>query len=113
MDCSQLRPNQIAIFKKEIDRQLRYLGRARRRLELLGFPPADPLYREVSRAFEAVHGLSIRLHYLSCGMPDFTVPQPVTAPSPASPGSAVTDGTGHSTAAGHIRHPQQKSTYRG
>jgi hypothetical protein len=30
------------------------------------FPPDDPLYRQVSEAYDAVHALRMSLHYLSC-----------------------------------------------
>ena len=45
-----------------IRRQLEYLGRLRTRMEVRGFPPGDPLYVSVVKAFEAVHELHVRTH---------------------------------------------------
>ena len=47
-------------------RQLSYLGALRRRMELRGFPPDDALYADAADAFNALHALCVRLHYLSC-----------------------------------------------
>jgi len=49
-----------------IGRQLRYLGKLRTRMERLAFPPNDPLYRQVSDAFDKIHRLNVALHYMSC-----------------------------------------------
>jgi hypothetical protein len=43
-----------------------YLIRLRRRMEQRGFPPHDPLYREVCAAYDAIHRLGMSMHYLSC-----------------------------------------------
>lgn len=32
----------------------------------MGFPPTDPLFVSVTKAYHAVHDLSVRLHYLGC-----------------------------------------------
>jgi hypothetical protein len=48
-----------------VGRQLRYLGRLRERLNVMGFPPTDPLFLSVTKAYHAVHDLSVRMHYLS------------------------------------------------
>lgn len=45
---------------------LAYVGALRRRLELNGFPPDDPLFVSTQRAFDALQELHVRLHYLSC-----------------------------------------------
>jgi hypothetical protein len=66
----------------EIDRQLQYLGRVLRRMERLGFPLNDRLYQEVLGAYNAIHGLSVRLHYLQCGMGET---QPIYPSLPAPP----------------------------
>jgi hypothetical protein len=49
-----------------VGRELRYLGRLRDRMQRRGFPPDDPLVRDVTAAYNAIHGLRVRLHYLSC-----------------------------------------------
>jgi hypothetical protein len=45
---------------------LGYLTRLRQRMEQVGFIPADPLYRNVCKVHDAMHGLLTRLHYLTC-----------------------------------------------
>jgi hypothetical protein len=35
-------------------------------MELLGFPPTDPLYQAASRAHDALQELHVRAHYCSC-----------------------------------------------
>ena len=42
-----------------------YLIRLRRRMEQRGFPPDEPLYREVCAAYDAIHRLGMSMHYLS------------------------------------------------
>ncbi|MBX9677516.1 MAG: hypothetical protein K2X38_02050 [Gemmataceae bacterium] len=42
---------------------LRYLGRLRKRMYGVGFLPSDPLLVVVERACDAVHHLSVLLHY--------------------------------------------------
>ena len=43
-----------------------YLYRLRRRMEVSGFPPDDPLYQLVGRAFDVMHHLLMDLHYRTC-----------------------------------------------
>ena len=45
---------------------LRYLNRAKRRMEARGFPMTDELFQATNAAYDAAHGLKMRLHYLSC-----------------------------------------------
>lgn len=66
VDSTSLTRDQIEKLKEAIARQLRYLGKLRTRMERLAFPPNDPLYAQVSEAFDKVHRLSVSLHYLSC-----------------------------------------------
>lgn len=40
-----------------------YLHRLRCRLDQLGTPPADPLYRLTGAAFDALQALAMHLHY--------------------------------------------------
>jgi hypothetical protein len=42
-----------------------FLGRLKRRLEHLEFPPTDPLYQIVVKAEDALQHLFIEMHYLS------------------------------------------------
>ena len=46
---------------------LRYLSRFKRRMTYRGFPPDDPLLAAVVNAENALHALSVEVHYLSCG----------------------------------------------
>ena len=43
-----------------------YLCRLRRRMEQT-FDPKDPLYLHVCAAYDALHTLSVDLHYRACG----------------------------------------------
>ena len=43
-----------------------YLARLRPRMEERGFPHDDPLYRQVSAAYEAIRQVRIDFLYLSC-----------------------------------------------
>jgi hypothetical protein len=45
---------------------MNYLVRLKTRMEEVGFPPADPLYKLVAGAYDAMHRLSVETHYLSC-----------------------------------------------
>jgi hypothetical protein len=49
-----------------VGRMLGYLNALRSRMEKQGFPPNDLLRERVERAYDAVHSLSVRLHYLTC-----------------------------------------------
>ena len=66
MDSSDITREQAAEMGKVISRQLRYLGKPRTRMERRRFPPTDPLYRQVSEAYDKVHRLRMSLHYLTC-----------------------------------------------
>jgi hypothetical protein len=66
-DTNDLRSDQAAALGRAIRRSLNYYSRLRTRMERKGFPPGDPLFRLVDRAYDAVHHLSFHVHYLSCG----------------------------------------------
>ena len=66
MDSSDLTPEQADRLGAAIRRYLDYVGRVRRRMEQLGFPPDDSLYRAASRAHDALQELHVRAHYCSC-----------------------------------------------
>ncbi len=55
---------------KKIDAALRlmlgYMFRLRERMKKKGFPPADPYFQAVCRAYDAMHALCVRTHYLTC-----------------------------------------------
>jgi hypothetical protein len=50
MTWDDIKPEQVRALKDKIDREGVYLYRLLKRLEELGFPPADPLYRHVDHA---------------------------------------------------------------
>jgi hypothetical protein len=62
---SQLQPDHAKIIAKSIWPMLNYLVRLRERMEKT-FPPTDPVYLDVCKAYDAMHALNVRLHYLSC-----------------------------------------------
>jgi hypothetical protein len=66
MDSSDLKPQQAARLCAALRRSLDYVGRVRRRMEQLGFPPDDSLYRAASRAHDALQEFHVRAHYCSC-----------------------------------------------
>ena len=50
MESNGLMIAQARQLQAQVRRELNYLGRLRRRMEVLGFPPADPLYLATLRA---------------------------------------------------------------
>jgi hypothetical protein len=66
MDSSHIKPEQAIELCRLVRRSLSFVGRLRRRMELLGFPPDDPLYRSTSDAHDALQELHVRAHYCSC-----------------------------------------------
>ena len=67
MRCTDLTREQGRALKNKLQPMLRYLARLKRRMTYRGFPPHDPLLAAVVNAENALHALSIELHYLSCG----------------------------------------------
>jgi hypothetical protein len=65
MDSSHIKPEQAMRLCASVRRSLAYIGRLRRRMELLGFPPDDPLYCSASKAHDALQELHVRAHYCS------------------------------------------------
>jgi hypothetical protein len=45
---------------------LNYLLRLRQRMEKTGFPPNDPYYQHVCRAYDSMQTLVNQTHYLTC-----------------------------------------------
>lgn len=66
MSSRGLKPWQAKRIAAALGPALGYLHRLQRRMEQRGFPPQDPLYQLVGRAYEAMHHLYIELHYRSC-----------------------------------------------
>ena len=66
MTSTNLKREQAEQLRRDVGRPLRYLGKPRRRMEVLGFPPSDPLYRATCDAFNSMHAMHIAAHYASC-----------------------------------------------
>jgi hypothetical protein len=66
VDSSGIQPQQAARLREALRRQLRYIGGLRRRMEVLGFPPDDPLYRSTCRSHDALQELHVLAHYCAC-----------------------------------------------
>jgi hypothetical protein len=62
---TRLTPGQAEAFKCRVQPMLRFLHSCRRRLDTRGFDPKSPLYTAVAKAYDAMHGLHVELHYLS------------------------------------------------
>lgn len=80
MTSEDLTPDQAKAVGIVVGRHLRYLGRLRDRMQRRGFPPNDPLVLSLTEAYNAIHGLNVRLHYLGCrhGVGRPAKPQPDT-----------------------------------
>jgi hypothetical protein len=61
-----LTPKQAAAFRDRIRPILHFVLRCRGRLERLGFDKSSAVYRAVDKAYCALHGLHVELHYESC-----------------------------------------------
>jgi len=58
-----LQPEQALKLRETVARQLRFVSRLCRRLDVLGFPPSDPLWRAACRARDGLHELHVAAHY--------------------------------------------------
>jgi hypothetical protein len=66
MDRDCLKRWQYARLRDAVGPMQAYLNRFRSRMERVDFLPNDPLFRLVCHAADAVRGLWVELHYLSC-----------------------------------------------
>jgi hypothetical protein len=66
MNSESLETWQAASVRKSLQAIMNYLHRLQRRIEKTGFPPDDPLFVRVRKAYNATHALCVELHYLSC-----------------------------------------------
>ena len=66
MDSSNLQPWQARKMIAALQRATGYLSRLKRRMEVTGFPPDDPLLLATVKAHRAMQDLLMELHYLSC-----------------------------------------------
>jgi hypothetical protein len=66
MDSTELNTAQAAKMCDAMPPCLGYLYRVKRRMKQRGFPMSDELFRSTNGANDAVQGLCVTLHYLSC-----------------------------------------------
>jgi hypothetical protein len=66
VDSSNLQPWQARKIFAALQRATGYLSRLKRRMEVTGFPPHDPLFLATVKAHRAMQDLLMELHYLSC-----------------------------------------------
>jgi hypothetical protein len=66
MRSTELTEAQADALSAKLRPMLAYLNRLHARMEKAGFLPDDELLISVKRASDAVHDLSVRVHYLSC-----------------------------------------------
>jgi hypothetical protein len=67
MQCEDLTREQARALKNKLQPMLGYLGRLKERMRRKGFVESDRLLTAVCRAEDAMHALSVEVHYLSCG----------------------------------------------
>ena len=76
MDSSHLKPWQARVMCAALRPTLGYLYRLRDRMEKRRFPPADDkLLCLTTAAYQALHALTIELHYMNCGSGVYRKPQ--------------------------------------
>jgi hypothetical protein len=61
-----LTPKQAEALGARIGPMLRYLHRCRQQVDKRGFDPRSEVYKAIDKAYCAVHGLRVTLHYISC-----------------------------------------------
>src|SRR6267142_2596074 len=66
MDRETIRKSQAKVISSALFPGMNYLYRLRERMQKVGFPHDDKLYLLVSNAYDAMHRLSVAVHYLSC-----------------------------------------------
>jgi hypothetical protein len=66
MDSTKIKPWQARRMHTTLLPALGYLCRLRERMEKRGFPPNDKLLKLTVAAYNAIHSLTVELHYMSC-----------------------------------------------
>ena len=66
MRSDELTPEQIAELQRVLGPTTGYLTRVVQRMEKIGFPVDDMLYRHAVEAQHRMPGLCMELHYLGC-----------------------------------------------
>jgi hypothetical protein len=67
MRSDDLTRDQARALKNKLQPMLGYLNRLKKRMQRRGFPPDDRLLIAACRAEEALHALSVEVHYVACG----------------------------------------------
>jgi hypothetical protein len=62
----ELSYDQAEWLRNRLGPTLVFFSKVKKRLSDRGYTPDDPLYREVSECYNAVHHLRVSAHYLSC-----------------------------------------------
>jgi hypothetical protein len=65
MNSESLETWQAGTMRKSLQASLSYLHRLQRRMEKTGFPPDDPLFVRVRKAYGAMHAVCMELHAYS------------------------------------------------
>lgn len=66
MEQKTLKTWQAERISKALYPGMNYLIRLRERMVRVGFIPSDKLYQLVNKAYDAMHSLSVEMHYQSC-----------------------------------------------
>jgi hypothetical protein len=66
MRADDLTPEQCAQIRESVRPALFYLHRLLLRMDDRHFPPQDPLRLKAKAAYDALHALTVELHYRSC-----------------------------------------------
>ena len=66
MDSTRIKPWQAKLMHATLRPALGYLYRLREHMERRGFPPNDKLLKLTIAAYNAIHSLTVELHYMSC-----------------------------------------------
>ena len=67
MRAEDLSREQARALKNKLQPMLSYLGRLKDRMRRRGFVGDDRLLAAVCRAEDAMHALSVEVHYIACG----------------------------------------------
>lgn len=66
MQSHDLTREQCERLAASVGRQLRFLNQVLKRMDAEHFRPDDPLRKKFTAARDAIHSLSVDLHYRSC-----------------------------------------------
>jgi hypothetical protein len=68
MDSRDLTRRQLDSISAQLRPMLVYLRKLDNRMQAQAFPPDDEMFAATKEAYAAVHKLSVRTHYLRCGV---------------------------------------------